>query len=77
MSKAPALFPPRPISATVDVGQAAAYLGIGQTLVRQLIRAGNLPHVRLGRLIRIRQEALDQYLLSQEARAAASATNGR
>jgi|GEM_PF-3744471 len=44
----------RAIGDVVDVPTAARYLGIGESLTRSMIKAGELPALRLGRLIRIR-----------------------
>lgn len=46
----------------LTVAEVAGYLDVGQTFVRSEIARGNLSHVRLGRLVRVRQSALEQYL---------------
>lgn len=46
-----------------NVADAAAYLGVGETLFRQLLRAGTISHRRAGRRIIIARGALDRYLL--------------
>jgi len=40
------------------VEEAAAYLGIGRGLAYELARRGELPSVRLGRLLRIKRDGL-------------------
>ncbi len=44
------------------VEEAAKYLGIGRGLAYELARRGDLPSVRLGRLLRIKREGLDATL---------------
>lgn len=40
------------------VAEAAAWLGIGKTLAYELVQRGDLPHVKLGRLVRVKREGL-------------------
>ncbi len=42
----------------VSVGRAAQMLGISEYLARQMVRRGELPVVRFGRLIRISKQRL-------------------
>lgn len=42
------------------VAEAAAWLGIGKTLCYELVQRGELPHVKLGRLVRIKRDGLIQ-----------------
>lgn len=46
----------------LTVEEAARRLGIGRTLAWRLVRDGELPSVRLGRLVRIPERALDDWL---------------
>lgn len=46
----------------LTVEEAARRLGIGRTLAWRLVRRGELPSVRLGRLVRIPERALDDWL---------------
>ena len=46
----------------LDVTAVAKYLGLSETFVRQELRTGRLQGIRLGRLLRVRQSALEQYL---------------
>jgi excisionase family DNA binding protein len=45
----------------LTVTEAATRLGIGRTLMYELIRAGAIPSVRVGRLRRIRSADLEAY----------------
>ena len=42
----------------LKVEEAAAYLGVGRSLLYDLIKRGEPPHVALGRLVRIPKSAL-------------------
>lgn len=42
--------------------EAAAYLNISEVTLLRLVRAGEVPHARVGRSIRFTKEALDEYL---------------
>jgi excisionase family DNA binding protein len=42
----------------VRVDEMAAWLGIGQSLAREMVRRADVPHVRLGRLVRVPRWAL-------------------
>lgn len=59
---------PRPARAAVDdrlaltVPEAAALLGIGTTLASELIDRHELPHVRLGRAVRVSRRQLEEWL---------------
>lgn len=46
----------------LDVPAVAKYLGLSETFVRQELRTGRLQGLRLGRLLRVRLSALEQYL---------------
>jgi excisionase family DNA binding protein len=48
----------------LTVTEAAARLGIGRTLMYELITTGTIPSVRLGRLRRIRTTDLEAYAAS-------------
>lgn len=52
---------------TLDVRNACAYLQISDYLLRQLVRERRIPHLRLGKRILFRQQALDAFLDSVEA----------
>ena len=46
--------------------EAAEVLGIGRSLIYELIARREIPSVRLGRCIRIRRDSLEQWLKEQE-----------
>jgi excisionase family DNA binding protein len=43
---------------TVSVGRAAQMLGISEYLARQMVKRGELPMIRFGRLVRIPKSRL-------------------
>jgi len=57
---------PAVLPAALTTKEAAAYLSISLPTLFRLTRAGDLPHLRIGRTIRYRREDLDAFL---EARA--------
>jgi excisionase family DNA binding protein len=52
-------------SVMMSVREAAAYLGISANMVYDLIRLGQLPHVRIGRRVLIPRQALDNWWAAQ------------
>lgn len=48
----------------LDVQEAANILGCSQQLVRNLIREGRIAPTRVGRLVRISEESLSNYIHS-------------
>ena len=48
--------------AALSADEAAEYLGVSLSTIHRLTRAGELAHVRVGRLIRFRREDLDSFL---------------
>ena len=49
----------------LTVEEAARRLNIGRTLAWQLVREGKLPSVRLGRCVRVPEQALQAWILQQ------------
>lgn len=49
---------------TLSVQEAAAALGVGKNTAYDLVRSGTLPHVRIGRTIRVPAEALKEWITS-------------
>lgn len=49
----------------LSVQETAIVTGYGQQRIRELCRAGLMPHVRLGRAYRIPKEALRTWILQQ------------
>lgn len=60
-----------PETLLLTVAQAARLLGIGTTLAYALIGRGELPHVRLGRAVRVPRRALDEWIAGNTRGAAA------
>ncbi len=46
----------------LDVREASAYLNISVRSVWRAVREGGLPHIKLGRLVRIDPDDLDRYV---------------
>jgi excisionase family DNA binding protein len=57
----------------LEAGDVAQYLGMRTDWVYREVRAGRLPHIRLGRAVRFRRESIDAWLESRER----GAFNGR
>jgi excisionase family DNA binding protein len=51
--------------AAMSVGDAGLYLSVSADTVRRLVRAGTIPHARIGNSIRVRRKDLDAYLDEQ------------
>lgn len=58
MSEITRLTPLNELPELLRVEEAAAYLGIGKGLAYELTKRGELPSVRLGRLVRIKRDGL-------------------
>ena len=54
----------RPV--TLKARQAAAYLGISYWKILDMVKKGEIPHIKVGKLVLFRQETLDQWLVEQE-----------
>ena len=50
----------------LDVPEVAAYLAVTRDTVYRLIREGQLPHVRIGKSIRVRVETLEEFVQQRE-----------
>ena len=57
----------RPVAA-LSIPDAGTYLGVSSDTVRRLVRAGELPHARIGNSIRIRRVDLEEYLQERTTR---------
>lgn len=54
---------------TVKTALAEYFQGaLGETKFRELLKKGEIPHTRAGARILIREEALDAWMVEQEAR---------
>jgi excisionase family DNA binding protein len=49
------------------VAEVQGMLKIGKSRAYQLVQSGEIPHVRIGKLLRVRATDLDAYLESCEA----------
>lgn len=58
----------KPESRLMKVVEAAAYLGVSVWHVRRLVWGGDLPAVRVGRLVRIDRADLDKFIDEQKFR---------
>jgi excisionase family DNA binding protein len=51
----------------LSIDEAAKYIGVGRNFMQRLVRENKVRSIRMGpRLIRIRTDALDQYLAKLE-----------
>jgi excisionase family DNA binding protein len=55
-------------SAALTIPAAGTYLGVSSDTIRRLVRAGTIPHARIGSSIRIRRVDLEAYLEGQTTR---------
>ena len=62
-----------PGSRLLEADEVARYLGMRTDWVYREVRAGRLPHIRLGRAVRFRRESIEAWLESRER----GASNGR
>jgi excisionase family DNA binding protein len=53
------------LSPLLDIKEVCAYLKVGQTIVREMIRRGELPHIRIRSRIRVSLLDLQRYLERQ------------
>ena len=51
---------------TFRVRDASGYLGISEYLLRKLVQERKIAHIRAGKLILFRQDALDAFLTNSE-----------
>jgi excisionase family DNA binding protein len=56
----------------LTVDEACRKLRIGRSTIYELCAAGEIRHVKIGRLKRFRQEALDEFIASHEVGASPS-----
>jgi excisionase family DNA binding protein len=53
------------VDALLSVGEAAAYLGVGERFVRRLVAERRVPVQHVGRHVRLRRSGLDRWLATQ------------
>jgi|LFRM01.1.fsa_nt_gb excisionase family DNA binding protein len=51
---------------TLKAKEAAAYLGVSYWLLLEMAKRGEVPHIRAGKLVLFRKEALDDWMRQQE-----------
>jgi excisionase family DNA binding protein len=54
----------------LDVGEVAQVLGIGRTKTYQMMARGELPVIRIGRLVRVPKEGLEAWVRARATSAA-------
>lgn len=62
----PARVGAEPGSRLLEADEVARYLGMRTDWVYREVRAGRLPHIRLGRAVRFRRESIEAWLESRE-----------
>lgn len=67
---------PGPQRLLLTVPQAAQLLGIGVTLVYEEIGRGKLPHIRIGRALRVPRQALESWIAANTVGTARSLSRG-
>jgi excisionase family DNA binding protein len=55
-----------PERSTLKAREAAAYLGVSYWLLLEMAKRGEVPHIRAGKLVLFRKEALDDWMRQQE-----------
>jgi excisionase family DNA binding protein len=55
------------MSALLTADQVAADLGVSKDWIYAEVRAGRIPHVRLGRNVRFRADSIDQWIAELES----------
>ena len=64
--QAPSPVTPLATSRLLEADEVAEYLGMRTDWVYREVRAGRLPHIRLGRAVRFRRESIDAWLEARE-----------
>lgn len=54
------------IQATIDVKEAAKYIGVSVDTIYSMVKGNEIPHIRVRRRIFFRTNALDQWMVNQE-----------
>lgn len=60
---------PPPIEPMIPVAEAARILGVAQTTLYDWVRAGKVPHYKLGERVRFRASELDEWVTSRRVAA--------
>ncbi len=64
-------------SRLLEVDDVARYIGMTADWVYREVRAGRMPHIRLGRYVRFRRESIDAWLAARERGPATVRTRSR
>jgi excisionase family DNA binding protein len=55
---------------TMTVYEVAEFIGVSKDLIYELVRAKQIPHLRIGKRIIFNQESLENWLIKKEIKAA-------
>lgn len=61
----------------LEADDIARYIGMTTDWIYREVRAGRMPHIRLGRYVRFRRESIDAWLVARERGPAAVRTKSR
>ena len=61
----------------LEADDVARYIGMTTDWIYREVRAGRMPHIRLGRYVRFRRESIDAWLVARERGPAASRARSR
>jgi len=61
----------------LEADDVARYIGMTADWVYREVRAGRMPHIRLGRYVRFRRESIDAWLVARERGPAAVRAKAR
>lgn len=64
-------------SRLLEADDVARYIGMTSDWVYREVRAGRMPHIRLGRYVRFRRESIDAWLAARERGPATVRTRSR
>ena len=54
------------IDRLLEADDVARYIGMTTDWIYREVRAGRMPHIRLGRYVRFRRESIDDWLAARE-----------
>ncbi len=64
-------------SRLLEADDVARYIGMTTDWIYREVRAGRMPHIRLGRCVRFRRESIDAWLAARERGPAAGRARSR
>jgi len=68
---------PVPAGRLLEADDVARYIGMTTDWIYREVRAGRMPHIRLGRYVRFRRESIDAWLAGRERGPAANSARSR